>query len=312
MLQHSQQPTTGDWVRGKIRNNEPFLLDEPVPTLNGMPFYAALGWPVDDKSNGYRNAKGTVKRKVPVQDWGFADSQSYPQKSEGKIGLGWGGSNKKKVALTSNGVKHLLAHVPNQEMARAWLQHLIDSEAKLLEWSEAVSRRELADCHTESNGAVIQRFGVKAGSNAIYDTQHHLYGERNQSIKKRIKETNELKGKAGDINHHNYATQATRHIQRNVSSNLALKAALADSSADVKVLAVEAAEKTLDIVEDSNPSLIRYKNGHRCVEFGISSGPAMNPTRAKRIREDHKALRKKEKAAKKIEDQQIFLPGMVG
>jgi hypothetical protein len=36
----------------------------------------------------------------------------------------------------------------------------------------------------------------------------------------------------------------------------------------------------------------------------------MNPSRAKRIKEDHKALRQKEKAARKVEDQQTFLPGM--
>ena len=50
-----------------------------------------------------------------AQDWSFIekDPETYPEKSRGK----WGGHLKQLVAISANGMKHLLAHVPNQDLA---------------------------------------------------------------------------------------------------------------------------------------------------------------------------------------------------
>ena len=67
------------------------------------------------------------------------------------------------MAISANGMKHLLAHVPHQELANAWLQYLIDAEHKLRLFREATDRDELKDSHKKNYGAVIDRHGVKKG-----------------------------------------------------------------------------------------------------------------------------------------------------
>lgn len=65
---------------------------------------------------------------MPAQDWSFIgeeDPEFCLKKSAGKNGDGRGGHNKQQVAISANGMKHLLAHVPNQELANAWLQYLL-------------------------------------------------------------------------------------------------------------------------------------------------------------------------------------------
>jgi hypothetical protein len=68
-------------------------------------------------------AKKKVADRVPAQDWCLADPCSTDvcsQKSESKDGTSRGGHNKQLVAISTNGMKHLLVHVPNQELANAW------------------------------------------------------------------------------------------------------------------------------------------------------------------------------------------------
>ena len=72
-------------------------------------------------------AKDKVAKRVPAQDWSLIDPSSTnvcPQKSEGKHPCYRGGHNKQVVAISANGMKHLLAQVPHQELANAWLQVL--------------------------------------------------------------------------------------------------------------------------------------------------------------------------------------------
>jgi hypothetical protein len=55
---------------------------------------------------------------VPAQDWSFIEPgrpEGFPEKSQET--LNQGGRPKQLVAISTNGMKHLLAHVPNQELA---------------------------------------------------------------------------------------------------------------------------------------------------------------------------------------------------
>ena len=69
-------------------------------------------------------AKDKVADRVPAQDWCLVDDEGpevFPQKSE-EINGETRGRKRQRVAISANGMKHLLAHVPNQELANAWLQ----------------------------------------------------------------------------------------------------------------------------------------------------------------------------------------------
>jgi hypothetical protein len=132
----------------------------PELTPAGVELYVALGWPDDEKRNGYRDAKKKVADRVPAQDWGFVglgEPKGFPQKSEETPNQG--GRPKQEVAISANGMKHLLAHVPNQELANAWLQHLIDAEHQLRLTREAHSRESLCDTHKKAHQAVIENHG---------------------------------------------------------------------------------------------------------------------------------------------------------
>jgi hypothetical protein len=66
--------------------------------------------------------KKKVADRVPAQDWGLIDPGEpnlFPQKSP-EINEETRGCKKQQVAISANGMKHLLAHVPNQELANAW------------------------------------------------------------------------------------------------------------------------------------------------------------------------------------------------
>ena len=67
---------------------------------------------------------------APPVDWSLVSSDGsnlFPEKSQ-EINGETRGRKKQQVAISANGMKHLLAHVPNQDLANAWLQHLIDAE----------------------------------------------------------------------------------------------------------------------------------------------------------------------------------------
>ena len=85
--QQGDENPTATWIRKKLRANEPFLLDELTPS--GVKLFVALGWPDDEKSNGYAAAKDKVAKRVPAQDWSFIQDgpETCPEKSRGK----WGG-----------------------------------------------------------------------------------------------------------------------------------------------------------------------------------------------------------------------------
>jgi hypothetical protein len=54
---------------------------------------------------------------VPAQDWcfvGLGEPKGFPAKSQETPNQG--GRPKQEVAISANGMKHLLAHVPNQEL----------------------------------------------------------------------------------------------------------------------------------------------------------------------------------------------------
>jgi hypothetical protein len=125
----TNENTTATWIRAKLRANKPFLLDELTPS--GLKLFVALGW--KDNFNGYRDAKKKVAERVPARDWSLIDPdaqgflqkseetslgssnlfpdpeglETYPEKSPGK----WGGHLKQVVAISSNGMKHLLGQV---------------------------------------------------------------------------------------------------------------------------------------------------------------------------------------------------------
>ena len=88
-----------------------------------MKLFVALGWEDDEKSNGYAAAKDKVAKRVPAQDWSCVSQEGCPEKSQETPSQG--GRPKQLVAISANGMKHLLAHVPNQDLAggtsRGWV-----------------------------------------------------------------------------------------------------------------------------------------------------------------------------------------------
>lgn len=120
--------TTAIWIRAKLRANKPFLLDELTPS--GLKLFVALGWKDDGNGNGYRDAKKKVAERVPARDWSLIDpdAQGFLQKSE-ETSLNLGGRPKQVVAISANGMKHLLAHVPNQAIkkVRTWCGPLAET-----------------------------------------------------------------------------------------------------------------------------------------------------------------------------------------
>ena len=184
-----------------ISANAPFLLDELTPS--GVKLFVALGWEDDEKSHGYAAAKDKVAKRVPAQDWCFVDPSSTdvcPEKSRGEHPYYKGPHNKQVVAISANGMKHLLAHVPNQDLANAWLQYLIGAEHKLRLFREATDRDELKDSHKKNYGAVIDRHGVKKGQGMIAIANNTVFDKSKQGMQALVKETKDLKGKPENIN----------------------------------------------------------------------------------------------------------------
>jgi hypothetical protein len=154
--QHRQQPSPDAvWLRRKLRKNEPFVLDELTPS--GVPLFVALGWPNDDNKDGYRAAKKKVADRVPAQDWSLVDSGEsslFPQKSP-EINEETRGRKKQLVAISANGMKHLLAHAANRELGEAWLQHLADAESQLALVRDASAREGLVSQNKATRDALF-------------------------------------------------------------------------------------------------------------------------------------------------------------
>ena len=286
-LMENENPTAV-WIRKKLRANKPFLLDELTPS--GVKLFVALGWPDDEKGNGYRDAKKKVADRLPAQDWCFIDPSSTnvcPQKSEGEHPYYKGPHNKRAVAISANGMKHLLAHVPNQDLANAWLQYLIDAEHKLRLFREATDRDELTDSHKKNHGAVIDRHGVKKGQGMIAIANNTVFDKSKQGMQALVKETKELKGKPENINPWDHATSKTMAVKDVLAGNLKLAAQYATGQTTAHQVAKIASNATLNTVElmSGGADIVhvprRDGSVRRAVEFQVREGPALPPSRAR-------------------------------
>lgn len=295
MTTNSQNPTAV-WIRKKLRANEPFLLDELTPA--GVPLYVALGWPNDEKKNGYARAKTKVADRVPAQDWSFIEPgkpEGFPQKSE-ETSPSHGGRPKQLVAISANGMKHLLAHVPNQELANAWLQYLIDAEHKLRLTRQATDRDELTESHKKNHGGLIEQHGVKKGQSMIAIANNTTFDKSKVGMQNQVKEEKGLRGKPENINPWDHATSKTMAVKNVLAGNLRLAAQYATGQTTVHQVAAAASNATLNAVElmSGGADIIHVprsdgKGHRRAVAFEVREGPALNPAKArKEIEKDGK------------------------
>lgn len=277
---------TAVWIRKKLRNGDPFLLDELTPS--GVPLYVALDW--KDDSNGYRDAKAKVAAKVPAQDWSFLDDEApegFLQKTE-ETSLSHGGRPKQRVAISANGMKHLLAHVPNQELANTWLQYLIDAEHVLRLVREASTRDDLTESHKKNHGAVIERHGVRKGQGMIAIANNMTFDKSKQAMQAAVKEKCELKGKVDGINPWNHATPKSMAVKDVLAGNIKLAAHYATGQTTAYQVAAIASNATLNTVElmsgGADIVYVTTSNGkgvRKAVEFQVREGPALPPSRAR-------------------------------
>ncbi len=337
--------TTAIWIRAKLRANQPFLLDELTPS--GLKLSVALGW-TDDRF-GYRAAKKKVADRVPARDWSLVDpegpescpqkseeidsgknkgsylfvqksaqidsgknkgSSLFPQKSEEIDSGETRGRSKQSVAISANGMKHLLAHVPDQELANAWLQYLIDAEHKLRLFREATDRDELTGSHKKNHGAVIDRHGVKRGQSMIAIANNTVFDKSKQGMQSLVKDTKDLKSKPENINPWDHATSKTMAVKDVLAGNLKLAAQYATGQTTVHQVANVASNATLNAVEliSGGADIIHVPkskgNGHRrCVAFEVREGLALPPARAKQeMRKDTE----RRKAERELPQQELF------
>jgi hypothetical protein len=289
--------TTATWIRAKLRANKPFLLDELAPS--GLRLFVALGW--KDNFNGYRDAKKKVAERVPARDWSLIDpdAQGFLQKSE-ETSLNLGGRPKQVVAISSNGMKHLLAHVPNQDLASTWLQYLIDAENYFRRIDPADPRLNLSSDHVKNHGAVISHLGVEKGVAAIAIANNKTFSQSKQEIQRQIKEVKGLKGNAKGINEWHHATEKTMGVKSVSTTSIRLAALYAPKGASADDIGSKAARASIALVEDlsggKDVEIIRGKNGHfrKAIHFQIREGPAMSPTRARQLKKKDKQFRKDE------------------
>ena len=321
--------TTAIWIRAKLRANQPFLLDELTPS--GLKLFVALGWKDDANRNGYRDAKKKVADRVPARDWSLVDPEgpeSCPQKSE-EINSGENkgsylfpqkseeinsgetrGRSKQSVAISANGMKHLLAHVPDQELANAWLQYLIDAEHKLRLFREATDRDELTGSHKKNHGAVIDRHGVKRGQSMIAIANNTVFDKSKQGMQSLVKDTKDLKSKPENINPWDHATSKTMAVKDVLAGNLKLAAQYATGQTTVHQVANVASNATLNTVElmSGGVDIIHVPkskgNGHRrCVAFEVREGLALPPARA---RQEMRKDTERRKAERELPQQELF------
>ncbi len=299
--------TTATWIRAKLRANKPFILDELTPS--GLKLFVALGW--KDNFNGYRDAKKKVAERVPARDWSLIDpdAQGFLQKSE-ETSLNLGGRPKQVVAISANGMKHLLAHVPNQDLANTWLQYLIDAEHKLGLFRQAADRDELTGSHKKNHGAVIDRHGVKKGQSMIAIANNTVFDKSKQGMQSLVKDTKDLKSKPENINPWDHATSKTMAVKDVLAGNLKLAAQYATGQTTVHQVANVASNATLNTVElmSGGADIIHMPkskgNGHRrCVAFEVREGPALAPARARQEMLKDTERRKAERA---LPQQELF------
>ena len=297
--QQGDENPTATWIRKKLRANEPFLLDELTPS--GVKLFVALGWPDDEKSNGYAAAKDKVAKRVPAQDWSFVQDgpETYPEKSQGK----WGGHLKQVVAISANGMKHLLAHVPHQELATAWLQYLIDAEHVLRLVREATTRDGLTDSHKKNHGEVIERHGVKKGGGIIAIANNMTFDKSRQGMQEAVKEEKQLKGKVDGINPWNHTTPKLMAIKDALAVNIKLAAQYATGETTAKQVAARATTATLNTVElmsgGADIAHVPRSDGRgvrRCVVFEVRPGPALPPAKARNELDKDRKRRQAENA----------------
>jgi hypothetical protein len=279
---------TAVWIRKKLRANEPFLLDELTPA--GVELYVALGWPDDEKKNGYQSAKAKVANRVPAQDWSLVsldESNLFPEKSQ-EINGETRGRKKQQVAISANGMKHLLAHVPNQELANTWLQYLIDAEHVLRLVREASTRDDLTDSHKKNHGAVIERHGVRKGQGMIAIANNMTFDKSKQAMQAAVKEECELKGKVDGINPWNHATPKSMAVKDVLAGNIKLAAHYATGQTTAYQVAAVASNATLNTVElmSGGADIVHVprsdgKGVRRAVEFQVREGIALPPSRAR-------------------------------
>jgi len=285
------------WIRKKLRANEPFVLDELTPS--GVKLFVALGWPNDEKGNGYRDAKKKVADRVPSQDWSFIEegSETYPQKSEGK----WGGHLKQVVAISANGMKHLLAHVPNQELATAWVQYLANAEEKLALVRDANVRGGLA---SDNKNARDSLFSAGLGANGASISQAVAFstfrGETIRTVQDRIRQEKDLKPSAR-VTVHDHASAKTNAQQRLLMAELALGAEYAGPGTLPQTIGQQAAFRAAkSVAKVSGGRDVRAKRGKNgrvrdVVPFEMKEGPALRPSRASRLIEKDLVDQKEEK-----------------
>jgi hypothetical protein len=303
--QQRQQPSPDAvWLRRKLRRNEPFVLDELTPS--GVPLYVALDW--KDDSNGYRDAKAKVAAKVPAQDWSFIDDGTSGfclQKTEGKSQDGRGGHNKQRVALSANGMKHLLAHVPNQELASSWLQHLADAESQLALVRDASAREGLVSQNKATRDAL---FGAGLGADGASVSQAVAFstfrGTTMKAVAEEIRKEKSITAKRVTV--HDHATAKTNAQQSLLMAELFLGAMYAEPGTMPTTIGQEAAhraKRSVEAVSDGAAlKTITTRSGQqrRVVPFEIKrdddkSLPAMRPDRAHRLVEKDKQHQEEER-----------------
>lgn len=327
--------TTAVWIRAKLRADKPFLLDELAPS--GLKLFVALGW-MDDRF-GYRAARKKVADRVPARDWSLIDPEnpeSYPQKSaqidsgkdegsylfvqksaqidsdkdkdsylfiqkSGEIDSDeTRGRSRQSVAISANGMKHLLAHVPNQDLASTWLQYLIDAEKHFRRIDPADPRLNLSSDHVNNHGAVISHLGVEKGVAAIAIANNKTFSQSKQEIQRKIKEAKDLKSNAKDVNHWDHATEKTMGVKSLSTTSIRLAALYAPKGASAHAIGSKAARASIALVEDlsggEDVEIIQGKDGHfrKAIHFQIREGPAMSPATARQLKEKDKQCRKDE------------------
>jgi hypothetical protein len=288
--QQRQQPSPDAvWLRRKLRKNEPFVLDELTPS--GVPLFVALGWPNDDNKDGYRAAKKKVADRVPAQDWSFLEKspETYPEKSAGK----WGGHLKQQVAISANGMKHLLAHAANRELGEAWLQHLADAESQLALVRDASAREGLVSQNKATRDAL---FGAGLGADGASVSQAVAFstfrGTTMKAVAEEIRKEKEITAKRVTV--HDHATAKTNAQQSLLMAELFLGAMYAEPGTLPTTIGQEAAfraKHSVDAVSGGTALktiVTRRGQTRHVVPFEIKRDgeeklPAMRPDRAHRL-----------------------------
>ena len=281
---------TKAWLRRKVQNNEPVVLEEVVPGTGGLTAWQVLGWArkqrVLSQLEGHPEQVGVIQHPaVPRQHWSegvFTRSGKNPK----------GGRPAGRESVSSYGYRLLLTR-GNSELSKYCREYIVHCQGLLEELRHSEAREDDAKKNKSLQGCLFAAGLSVREVGAVQSISFcGTYGYSQETLAEQVIEQRGLKASPKTVGKviRNYFDLKTTVNDGLRASLLAVNIMNAPDGSSTSDIVSHSTQQVIEIIkQSSNGGDVKVVNGRQVAKVGFRSKPPMNAKNRRKIKAAWKA-----------------------